>query len=171
MDNHLFTKLHSDASLNSKKVLSCKAYKPSSERTPVPCQVLLRNSRCLQVLGAPACCPSTYCQQLLLQPCTKQRPQPLLLQRRMLALLLVPSCSSSCGPNAGTVAPELHVCPREWFPGLLWEELEHLCCFQGGKQCVQLTGRAGVAASPVLQEILIIRLLPEIQLGKKKSSN
>lgn len=53
-DNHLFTELYSDASSNSEQVLSCKDSKPSSERTPVPRQVLLRHSRCPQVLGAPA---------------------------------------------------------------------------------------------------------------------
>lgn len=170
-DNHLFTELYSDASSNSEQVLSCKASKPSSERTPVPCQVLLRHSRCPQPQLA---APSTHCQQLLLQPRTKQRPQPVLLQRRMLAPHLAQCCSSSRGPSAGAVATGLRASPREWFPGPALRRARRSLLLSRRKAvrlshaaALQLTGRAGAAAPPVLQEILIIQLLPEIQLGKK----
>lgn len=118
--------------------------------------------------------PSTHCQQLLLQPRTKQRPQPVLLQRRMLAPHLAQCCSSSRGPSAGAVATGLRACPREWFPGPALRRARRSLLLSRRKAvwlshaaALQLTGWAGVAAPPVLQEILIIQLLPEIQLGKK----
>lgn len=118
--------------------------------------------------------PSTHCQQLRLQPRTKQRPQPVLLQRRMLAPHLAQCCSSSRGPSAGAVATGLRACPREWFPGPALRRARRSLLLSRRKAvwlshaaALQLTGWAGVAAPPVLQEILIIQLLPEIQLGKK----
>lgn len=173
-DNHLFTELYSDASSNSEQVLSCKASKPSSERTPVPRQVLLRHSRCPQVLGAPARCPQHPLPSA--PPATPHQAEAPACPaaEKDACSALAQCCSSSRGPSAGAVATGLRACPREWFPGPALRRARRSLLLSRRKAvwlshaaALQLTGWAGVAAPPVLQEILIIQLLPEIQLGKK----